>query len=80
MFLQARKLVDVLGRNQVGPRAQDLSEFDERGPQVFQGAAKPAGARFMVIRKIALAQKDAAAPSQIPVQPHLLHDIAKTVL
>ena len=70
----------TVGGNQVGPRAQDLAEFDERGSQVFQSPAKAAGPRFVTIGDISLPQEDAAAPAQVAIELELLHDVAETVL
>jgi hypothetical protein len=79
MFLELRKLRDDRGRDQIGPRAQDLSEFDERRTQVFERPAKAAGTRLVVLGEVPLPQYDAPAPPQIAVQSQLLNDVAEAV-
>ena len=80
MFLQPGQFFDDRGRDQVGARAQDLAEFDERGPEVFQGPAESSGAGLVMFRDVPLAEDHAAAPPQVAIELELLHDVAKTVL
>ena len=41
VVLQRRELLDVLGRQQVGPRGQDLAELRERRAELLEGRPQP---------------------------------------
>ena len=53
--LQARELLDDLGRDQVGPRREDLPELRERRPEFLEGGTKPCGSAPAALEPVAQA-------------------------
>ena len=47
--LQARQRMDVVRWQQVGPRAQQLSQLDEAWPELFEGAGELSAVVVLVV-------------------------------